>query len=217
MSLTGHSTAKCSKCGCRQELDIFRSINVSDNPELKQKVMDGSLFVWKCQACGAMNLAVHETLYHDKNNKLMVWLYPGGEVPASQLELISKQTAQMKGYCLRIVADVTSLMEKILICEEKLNDMVIEMCKWVTKLELSQNAKEKDADRFLKLPMHFLKTDKEHNALVLGFPLDGQMKSCNIGMNVYEDCLGILQRNPQICQLSSFAKIDEDWIASFMA
>ena len=43
------------------------------------------------------------------------------------------------------------------------------------------------------------------------------MASLNVGFNVYEDSLGILERNPDIIPgQDTFMKIDQDWISSFM-
>ena len=48
------------------------------------------------------------------------------------------------------------------------------------------------------------------------YALDGQMLGVNIGWNVYQDCEGILSRNPQIKPADGFAKIDADWLNSVL-
>ena len=62
MSIIRNAEASCTKCGAKDNITIYRSINVSENPELKDKVKDGSLFLWKCPSCGQVNLAKYETL-----------------------------------------------------------------------------------------------------------------------------------------------------------
>ena len=79
MSIISEALAPCSKCGQQHKVTVYRSINISENPELKDKVRDGSLFLWECPHCGQVNLAKYETLYHDPAKKLMVWLIPAGE------------------------------------------------------------------------------------------------------------------------------------------
>ena len=74
MSIINEALAPCSKCGQQHKVIVYRSINISENPELKDKVKDGSLFLWECPHCGQVNLAKYETLYHDPAAKLMVWL-----------------------------------------------------------------------------------------------------------------------------------------------
>ena len=214
MSLMRKSKAACCKCGGSHEMNIYRSINAADDPELKQKVMDGSLFVWECPDCGQMNLVKYECLYHDPEKKLMVWLLPSGELPETEMTAIQNHTKAMGDYTLRRVSDVTGLMEKVLLVEEGLDDRVMEMCKYVTKMELASKSGDQDVTPLMNMPMHFLRN--EDGALVLTYPLDGRMTGCHIGMNVYEDCEGILERNEDSLRTEGFAKIDSDWILSMM-
>lgn len=219
MSLISTTSAACCKCGGSNNLKIYRSINVSEDPELKARVMDGSLFVWKCPACGQANLARYETLYHDPEKKVMVWLIPTGELPESEMAAVGNHARAMGDYTLRRVSDVGSLMEKVLIFEAGLDDVVVEMCKYVTKVEMMAKAGEDKATQILNLPMHFYRLGETQDGskfLTLSFPDNGRMTGCNIGFNVYEDCLGILQRNPSIKAEDGFAKVDADWLSGIM-
>ena len=51
MSITAKALASCSKCGKQSEITIYRSINVSENPELEERLRNGSLFIWECPHC----------------------------------------------------------------------------------------------------------------------------------------------------------------------
>ena len=137
MSIINETSAPCSKCGQQHKVVIYRSINISENPEFKERTKDGSIFLWECPHCGQVNLARYETLYHDPAGKLMVWLLPEGDLPESQMQSITMHTKAMGGYVLRRVNDTGSLMEKVLIHDAGLDDAVIEMCKYVTKLEMA--------------------------------------------------------------------------------
>ena len=90
MSLTAKANGVCSKCGQTTEITIYKSINVADNPELKEKVKDGSLFLWECPHCGTVNLARYETLYHDPQKKLMLWLVPDGKISETQMQAMHR-------------------------------------------------------------------------------------------------------------------------------
>lgn len=83
-------TAKCSSCGTENQINIHESINVKENPELKEKVKDGSMFVWQCPHCGTVNLALFQTLYHDPDEKLMVWLFPENNLSDSERNMVEK-------------------------------------------------------------------------------------------------------------------------------
>lgn len=217
MSIINEALAPCSKCGQQHKIIVYRSINTADNPELKAKVKDGSLFLWECPHCGQVNLAKYETLYHDPALKVMFWLIPAGEISESQMQAITMHTKAMGGYTLRRVNDMGTLMEKVLIAEAGLDDVVLEMCKYVTKLEMVQKSVgAEQKDEFMASVFHFYRSEGEGDERVLTFmyALDGQMLGVNIGWNVYQDCAGILERNPQIRPADGFEKIDADWLGS---
>jgi hypothetical protein len=48
------------------------------------------------------------------------------------------------------------------------------------------------------------------------YPKDGSMTGLNIGYNVYQDCEGILSRNPDARPEDGFCKVDSDWVLSLM-
>ncbi len=217
MSIINEALAPCTKCGQQQTVTVYRSINVSENPELKDKVRNGELFLWECPHCGQVNLAKYETLYHDPSAKLMVWLIPSGEISETQMQAITMHTKAMGGYTLRRVNDMGFLMEKVLINDAGLDDIVVEMVKYVTKLEMVQKIVDQDKkDEFLAGKFHFYRAEGEGDDRLFTFmyPQDGQMMGVNVGMNVYQDCAGILERNPQIRPEEGFVRIDADWLSS---
>ena len=220
MSIINEALAPCTKCGQQHKITVYRSINTSENPELKAKVSDGSLFLWECPHCGQVNLAKYETLYHDPAGKLMVWLIPSGEISETQMQAITMHTKAMGGYTLRRVNDMGNLMEKVLIADAGLNDIVLEMCKYVTKLEMLQKSVgAEQKEEFLATTFHFYRSEGESDQRILTFmyALDGQMLGVNIGWNVYQDCAGILERNPEVRPEEGFAKIDATWLSSRLA
>jgi hypothetical protein len=217
MSIINEALAPCTKCGQQHKIIVYRSINIADNPELKNKVKDGSLFLWECPHCGQVNLAKYETLYHDPSAKVMFWLVPQGEISETQMKAITMHTKAMGGYTLRRVNDMGTLMEKVLITEYGLDDVVLEMCKYVTKLEMVQKSiGAEQKDEFMASTFHFYKCEGDDDSRILTFmyALDGQMLGVNIGWNVYQDCAGILERNPQIRPEEGFSKVDTEWLNS---
>ena len=197
----------CSHCHQQTEIEVRQSINVALDPQLKARVKDGSLFLWECPYCGRRNLARYQTLYHDPENKLMVWLLPGDEEPPKAVEEAVKE---LDGYTLRRVTEVGDLIEKVNIHDAGLDDAVLEMCKWVTRRELA--AKNPEA---AEAPLRFLRLEGADNDLVLALPLGGQMQVLNVGFNVYEDARGILARNPAVKPAEGFAEVNQDWIDQF--
>ena len=197
----------CNHCHRQTEIEVCQSINVALDPSLKARVKDGSLFVWECPYCGHRNLALYQTLYHDPETKLMVWLLPGGQQPPQAVEDAVKE---LEDYTLRRVRDVGELVEKVNLHDAGLEDTVLEMCKWVTRRELA--AKNPAA---ATASLKFLRMEGADNELVMAFPLNGQMQVVNVGFNVYEDARGILLRNPAIRPAAGFAEVDAAWIEQF--
>lgn len=209
MSIINERIAPCSRCGKRTDIKIYSSINTAENPELKEMVKDGSLFLWKCPSCGQTNLARYDTLYHDPEKHIMIWLLSDDSISETQMHSISLHAKAIGNYTLRRVSDTGSLMEKVLIAEAGLDDMVIEMCKYVLKMEMSPRT---------EAPIHFYKVTGEGDTRVLTFmyPDNGQMSALNIGYNVYDDCCGILQRNPHIKPSDGFMTIDQSWLSEYI-
>lgn len=212
--MTKTLSAKCAKCGSQCDLTAHTLINVGQEPELRDKVRDGSLFVYGCPVCGAANIARYATLYHDPAQRLMVWLLPEGaqdyEASVSAMQSMSGQIREspaMDGYVLRRVPDVGSLIEKVTLHDAGLDDAVMELCKWVTRKEMN----------LPEAALKFYRMEGADNELTLAYPKDGQMLGVKIGFNVYEDCRGILSRNPAMKPKPGFTVVDAAWIDSLMA
>lgn len=223
MSLTAKANGVCSKCGQTTEITVYKSINTADNPELKEKVKNGSLFLWECPHCGTVNLARYETLYHDPQKKLMLWLVPDGKISETQMQAITNHTKAMGGYTLRLVRDMGELMEKVLIFDAGLDDAAIELCKWVTKREMTSNAgketkleEKQNNDEISAATFHFYKVEGEGDgrAIIMSYASKGQMVGMKIGWNVYEDCEGIIRRNPSVRPAEGFVRVDSHWLES---
>ena len=199
--------AVCSNCGAHHAAEAYPSISTAQNPELKARVLDGSLFVWECPHCGARNLLKYETLYHDPSEKLMVWLLPEGKEPPQAVE---DAVRSLEGYTLRRVTEVGDLIEKVKIHGAGLDDVTMELCKWVTRQEMAAKNPE-----MAEAPMRFSRLEGADNGLVFALPFNGAMHELSIGFNVYEDARGILLRNPQTALAPGFAVVDENYILKF--
>lgn len=186
---------QCIRCGATHNADVPQSVNVAADPDLKEKVRTGELFTWTCPHCGAANLLSVPFLYHD---------------PAEHLMLVLTQTplgaeGLPEGYTGRQVRSVGELMEKIKIFDAGLDDLTVEMCKFVTAQELKKD-----------VALKFAGLDGADGEMTFTYPEGGQMELVAVGFNVYEDCAGILRRNPQIREsVQGLALIDQAWLSRF--
>lgn len=213
--MTTDTRTCCTRCGAENKISVYSVINIGERPELKSTVLDGSAFVWTCPHCGTQNLIQYQTLYHDPAGKLMIWLTRGSEELEEQVRGAYSKLEGLDDYILRFVDDAGSLIEKVKIFDAGLDDRTMEMAKYVTKLELCEAQKER-TDDIMAAGFKFLQMSGPDNEITLAYPLDGGMQMAAVGFNVYEDCRGIIKRNPEIsAQEDGFARIDSNWVARY--
>lgn len=187
----------CIKCGLEFTAKTPAYIDAGLSPESKQSVLDGSLFVKECPHCGKRQIIKFPLIYVDKQSNLLLCL---SESPSIRID-------DAAGYICRLVADVGSLIEKIKVFDAGLDDIAVEMCKFVTLQELGK-----------QVDLKFFKTEGPEEDMIFTYPDKGQMQMLSVGLNVYEDCRRILQRNPAIEEgARGLVKIDRDWLATFLA
>ena len=224
MSLVKSALARCSRCGHEHEITVYKSINTAEDTDMEARVLNGSLFMWTCPDCGCKNLVSYECLYHDPVRKRMLWLLPGNKDNSLEMASVARHAQLLGGYTLRICPDLGSLIEKILILNAGLNDVAIEICKYVIRGEWAQQAQggapqqTQDAPTQMAAPadtpLHFHRQDG--GQLIFSYPSNGQMASLTLGGNVYEDALGILDRNPALQPGDGFQRVDADWLSTVL-
>lgn len=144
MSMKKTISVKCPKCGCEMETTMWRSINVTMNPELKQKILDDTFNEAVCGNCGKSAHIMYPFWYHDMKQERMVYVLASqGEDDPEQIEKIESLPQQLgvdtisdmledANYEFRIVSDLNGLKEKILIWDAGLDDCVVEVVKAFT-------------------------------------------------------------------------------------
>lgn len=146
----------------------------------------------------------------------MIWLLPPGFVAEDKVRVIEESltaaSETLEGYTFRRVDDAGSLIEKVNLFDAGLEDTVIEIVKYVTKMELAQKG---GGAGIMDAPMKFFRIEGSDHELAFTYPSEGQMQGLQVGFNVYEDCAGILRRNPSIKPAGGFPKIDQEWVTRF--
>ena len=197
---------KCPNCGKAFEVEAVAAINTERDPELKERLLSGELFLRECPHCGARTLAKFPLLYHDPAEKLMIWLSDGSADTEARMQAAVTGN-DFEGYTGRIVDTPGALIEKVKIFDAGLDDLSLEMAKFVTRQELG-----KDAD------LLFFGLDGADNEITLTYPEAGQMQMVRIGFNVYEDCAGILLRNPDIKKTATgLSRVGRSFVEGFLA
>jgi len=82
------------KCRCEKEFEVelWDSVNVTKNPELKKTLLNGELNVVVCPSCGLLFYAEKFIIYHDEKKKYLFYIYPQ-DCPDDRQKLITKVRA----------------------------------------------------------------------------------------------------------------------------
>lgn len=113
----------CPQCGEPQKYKLYASINAKENPELKQKILNETLFDWRCKRCNYFAAMAYSFLYTDPEAKYMVCVAPGGQTRSVE------PTQEIQSYTKRTVKNLAELKEKILIFDGGYDDVAIELVK----------------------------------------------------------------------------------------
>lgn len=128
---------KCPVCHHEIERQFDIAINTRLNPDLKEKLLDGTLLLFECEHCGAKRHISSQFLYHDPDKKLLFHVAPQyneqREAIQAQLnDLINSFPVSVDDYEMRIMLNMADLMEKVQIYDSGFKDTEIEMVKMLT-------------------------------------------------------------------------------------
>ncbi len=146
----------CPRCGHAELLPEYSSINAEESPELKERILDGSLFSFTCSHCGYSALIRYECVYADQKHQLLIHLPEDPDHP----DLSREQ--DYPGWRIRRVNDPNELMEKILIFEEGLDDRAVELEKHL----LEEAIQNEQPDRKIQA-MYFMPAEDGYHFAVL--------------------------------------------------
>lgn len=174
MTIKDTRKIRCPVCGKESDFEIYGSINTELDPDLKERVLDGTVFLFKCPDCGHEAYIVYPCLYHQMEDRLMIYLVKETEVEEAREAFekgegeLAEAMSGLTGYSIRIVNTQNSLREKIKIFDAGRDDRVIELI----KLFYFVSFKEKMPDREFE---ELLYDDQGDEAGILYFMNEGQV------------------------------------------
>ncbi len=116
---------RCPSCGIAEPTKLWPGIPGQQELSLRAKVLDESLFCWKCRECGYEMQLVYPCFYHDAQRGFVIFLEPNPREPS-----FHKHDADIpEGTQKRLVTRIEELKEKVLIFEAGLNDAAVELAK----------------------------------------------------------------------------------------
>lgn len=121
---------QCPHCGNAGFVDVYKSVNVSNDPELREKVFCSSLNILKCEKCANETIVNAPVLYHDMEHFFMIqydFTIQDRIIPKTFKNFPFMKGMLGQNYNLRWVLDYETLLEKILILESGVDDRLVEI------------------------------------------------------------------------------------------
>ena len=215
MSQVKRETIECPNCHRKGEFEIWDSVNVDLDPELREKIFNEELFMYHCPHCEHVTGIPLDTLYHDMKNQFMLFFsfFKEDDFDYKLMDMEVPKSMMKGDYTFRMVFGLMQLKEKIVILEHGLNDVAIERQKYmishVIMPEIAQNGYElyfakvdEPSEGFEHGAIYYFYEDKETEELMtVRFAMD----------NYYEHCLAC-EIDPRM-KVEGCACVDRDWMA----
>lgn len=209
MSKYEEEMLKCPKCGKEQLVKRYESVNVTLNPEIKEKIKSGYFFVFECEECHVQIPMIYPCLFHDMENRHMVWLVPNcNEEQIEQINEINANNDIPKDFTInyqnRIVKNSDSFREKVLIWDEGLDDRVMEILKIVYMSKVEDDLKNRKLINVL-----FEVLDSGY-AFIFVFE-EGEPGMVNIDMDLYRSVTDTYMMKIKDNTPKDFSIVDGKW------
>jgi len=160
---------RCPQCDHTQNVALYDSINVAQQPELKKALFENRLNRVVCESCDANFRIDKPLLYHDADRNILIhWMPENGvsrdeildEFDKSMEELRNALPEGMEHPRVRLVFDRVELVELIFIVEAGMEERVVEYIKYTVhaqnparlppqKKQLLLNVQDSTADDLL--------------------------------------------------------------------
>ena len=139
MSKRGLITLNCPKCHNNFEKEVWQSINVTIDPDLKKELRKPGFFLHACPKCGYEFLSYYNFLYHDMENQFMVSLCDDMLEMSKVIDGFEESKTDFAKYGnivkdtrIRVTTDDITFREKILLFENGFDDRIMEIYKLIT-------------------------------------------------------------------------------------
>lgn len=210
---------KCPRCHYDSPMTVWNSINADLDPELKEKFLSGELFDWKCEVCGLETRVPFGTLYHDMENKFMLFFDPweDSENKHDLFEVPVPDGFGIKGYTFRSVYGMLNLREKIAILESGLNDIAVERMKFFIRLNRENHVRPGDKLFFYQVdtdPDRMESSGWERGAIIFVKIHDEDVPTpMAFKMELYYDYCLAVDKDPRMrVSAGCCACVDEEWM-----
>jgi hypothetical protein len=192
VKITGTAHVTCPACGREHDVPLVQSVNTTDDPDAKQKLLAGDFDVLDCE-CGKRTQLVAELLYVDPLANLYIQVAP---TPEAMTKGEAAFAAAGAAGTQRLVPSINALVEKIKIGDAGLEDWVLEMVKVLLLASMAQP----DLNRILLF-------DRLDGDVVHWILLGDDARAMQSPLAAYERLAARTQARPKATEL----RIDRVW------
>lgn len=130
---------RCPQCGHEQKVELYDSINVAQQPELKTALFENRLNRIQCESCEASFRVDKPLLYHDSDRNILIHWMPDTAVSRAEIldefdrsmeELRAVLPEDIEPPRVRLVFTRAELVELIFILEAGMEERVVEYIKY---------------------------------------------------------------------------------------
>lgn len=146
MSTKNTQDITCPQCGKASPFTVWDGINTKENPEMRQAVRDNSAFRFICPHCGAKTLLNYNFLYHQQEDRFIIFVLADGSGREEKYENLLRQ---FRGYTARLVTSFNDFKEKLAIRDAGMDDRIVELMKSAVWDRLDQMYSDKHIDEVL--------------------------------------------------------------------
>lgn len=143
MSQSRDITYTCPYCGKEFTITVYDSVNVSQDPDLRDRCITGDVFRHSCPHCHKDFMIQNPLLYMDPEHKFVIWV--SEEENIRHMEQLV-EPLKKAGYTLRRCPVVKQFVEKIAVLEDGVDDVMVELAKYDSFIEYIDNRKGNPQD-----------------------------------------------------------------------
>lgn len=144
MSAQKTYTIRCPECRQEQKVDLYDSINVTQQPELKTALFENRLNRVLCESCGAAFRIDKPLLYHDPGRNILIHWMP--DTAVSREEILDEFDKSMEALRAALPEDIepprvrlvftrAELVELVFIIEAGMEERVVEYIKYTIHVQ----------------------------------------------------------------------------------
>jgi len=191
-------TVNCPACFEDGNFRIYSSIDTSETPAIKEDIFSREIFKFTCPSCGEEILVAYDCTYTDPDNKYIIALVSG-------MEQESTSALMVEGHTLRIVTSINEFVEKIALCEDKIDDKVVELYKIMLE---DQFEDERPGSKILGI--FYGGRDFENNSLMF-FIITENAENCRamLSMQTYEAIANQFSASAE--KFAECSEVNRDW------